>query len=232
MEPLFFILAILILFVVTRLAAGSLDRERVDGYLRARGDKLISAEWQMFGAGWGGDKNRIYRVHYLTAQGEERIATCKTKALSGVYFTDDEPVSPAEQAPAGLPAADAPNAPPFLIHGLDHVQLAMPAGQEDAARHFYRDLLGLREMQKPANLAARGGVWFAGGSLKLHLGVEANFTPARKAHPALLVQNLPALIAVLECEGVPVITDEPLEGYSRVYVADPFGNRVELLEPV
>ena len=122
--------------------------------------------------------------------------------------------------------------PPFVIHGLDHVQLAMPAGQEEPARRFYGDLLGLHEIPKPANLAARGGVWFAGGSLRLHLGVEADFIPARKAHPALLVKNLPALIARLKHENVPVITDEPLAGYARVYVSDPFGNRVELLEPV
>jgi catechol 2,3-dioxygenase-like lactoylglutathione lyase family enzyme len=121
---------------------------------------------------------------------------------------------------------------PFLIHGLDHVQLAMPSGEEDAARAFYAEILGLTEVPKPANLAKRGGVWFEGGSLRLHLGVEREFAPARKAHPALLVRNLPALRAHLEAAGVPVVTDEPLEGYDRIHVADPFGNRIELLEPV
>lgn len=120
---------------------------------------------------------------------------------------------------------------PFHIHGLDHVQLAMPLGAEDRARQFYVELLGLRETQKPANLAARGGVWFEGGSLRLHMGVDADFHPARKAHPALLVENLDALTAHLERSGVKVIHDEPLEGYRRVYVSDPFGNRIELLEP-
>lgn len=120
----------------------------------------------------------------------------------------------------------------FRIQGLDHVQLAMPAGQEERAREFYGGVLGLEEVPKPQNLARRGGVWFAGGTLRLHLGVEAGFQPARKAHPALLVQGLDALIAHLERLGVPVVADEPLDGYDRVYISDPFGNRIELLEPV
>jgi catechol 2,3-dioxygenase-like lactoylglutathione lyase family enzyme len=123
-------------------------------------------------------------------------------------------------------------APAFHVHGLDHVQLAMPAGEEERARAFYAGVLGLEEIPKPPNLARRGGVWFAGGTLRLHLGIEADFRPARKAHPALLVQGLDALIAHLGRLGVPVVSDEPLEGYDRVYVSDPFGNRIELLEPV
>jgi len=108
----------------------------------------------------------------------------------------------------------------------------MPAGQEEAARQFYAGLLGLVEVPKPANLAARGGVWFAAGTLRLHLGVEAEFRPARKAHPALLVRHLAALRAHLEKADVAMVSDEPLDGYERFYVADPFGNRLELLEPV
>src|SRR6187401_1946358 len=77
--------------------------------------------------------------------------------------------------------------PDFRIHGLDHVQLAMPAGQENLAREFYAGLLGLAEVPKPANLAKRGGVWFEGGALRLHLGVESDFRAAKKAHPAILV---------------------------------------------
>jgi pyroglutamyl-peptidase I len=119
----------------------------------------------------------------------------------------------------------------FRIRGLDHVQLAMPPQQEESARRFYGKLLGLTEVPKPANLAARGGVWFTGGDLRLHLGVETGFRPAKKAHPAMLVENLDALVARLEANGVRVVTDEPLEGFRRVYVADPFGNRIELLEP-
>lgn len=123
-------------------------------------------------------------------------------------------------------------APSFHIHGLDHVQLAMPPGEEDAARAFYAGILGLTEVHKPANLAKRGGVWFEGGSLRLHLGVEKEFVPARKAHPALLVKDLPALKEHLTAAGISVVIDEPLEGYDRIYVADPFGNRIELLEPM
>ncbi len=122
--------------------------------------------------------------------------------------------------------------PDFRVHGLDRVQLAMPAGQEVLAREFYAGILGLVEVPKPANLARRGGAWFEGGTLRLHLGVEADFHPARKAHPALLVQNLDALTQHLHRAGVAVVTDEPLEGYRRIYVSDPFGNRIELLEPI
>lgn len=118
----------------------------------------------------------------------------------------------------------------FRVLALDHVQLAMPAGGEDQARSFYRDVLGLVEVPKPANLAGRGGVWFAAGSLKLHLGVEAEFRPARKAHPALLVANLAALLEACERAGYAATVDEPLEGYNRAYLSDPFGNRIEVLE--
>jgi catechol 2,3-dioxygenase-like lactoylglutathione lyase family enzyme len=117
------------------------------------------------------------------------------------------------------------------IRALDHIQLAMPAGQEDAARRFYADLLGIPEKLKPPHLARRGGVWFERGALKVHLGVERDFAPARKAHPAFLVDDLPALIERLKAAGAPVGNDEPLEGYHRIYTADPFGNRIELMQP-
>lgn len=108
----------------------------------------------------------------------------------------------------------------------------MPVGEEVRAREFYAGVLGLREVLKPANLAARGGVWFCGGSLRVHLGVEADFRPAKKAHPAFLVENLNAIIGHLQRCGVTVVMDEPLEGFNRIYVSDPFGNRIELLEPI
>jgi catechol 2,3-dioxygenase-like lactoylglutathione lyase family enzyme len=111
------------------------------------------------------------------------------------------------------------------------VQLAMPPGMEQAAREFYQGLLGIPEVPKPPELAKRGGAWFERGSLKVHLGVEADFRPARKAHPALLVAGLEALISQLKAHNVKVTDDDPLEGYLRVYVADPFGNRIELMEP-
>jgi catechol 2,3-dioxygenase-like lactoylglutathione lyase family enzyme len=117
------------------------------------------------------------------------------------------------------------------IIGIDHVQLAMPAGREDAARRFYSGLLGLTEVPKPLELAKRGGVWFENGNIKLHLGVEHDFRAARKAHPALLVDELGALVATLRSAGVDVQDDEPLPGYYRVFVFDPFGNRLELLQP-
>ena len=114
---------------------------------------------------------------------------------------------------------------------LDHVQLAMPAGREADARAFYQGALGIPEVKKPANLAKRGGCWFERGALKIHLGVEADFRPARKAHPALIVEDLASLSAALAKAGYPVRSDEPLEGYTRLYVDDPFGNRIELMEP-
>jgi catechol 2,3-dioxygenase-like lactoylglutathione lyase family enzyme len=117
------------------------------------------------------------------------------------------------------------------VHGIDHVQLAMPAEREDEARRFYGDVLGLPEQSKPPNLATRGGCWFGTEGVMLHLGVEVGFRPAKKAHPALLVEDLPALVRRLGEAGIEVVEDEPLPGYDRVYVADPFGNRIELLEP-
>ena|SRR6187549_3948324 len=107
----------------------------------------------------------------------------------------------------------------------------MPADMEQAAREFYEGLLGIPEVPKPPELAKRGGAWFERGSLKIHLGVEADFRPARKAHPALLVVDLEALVVRLKQHNVQVVSDNPLEGYFRVYIDDPFGNRIELMEP-
>lgn len=112
------------------------------------------------------------------------------------------------------------------VIGLDHVQLAMPPGGEAGARAFYTGLLGITERAKPARLAARGGCWFEDSGLKIHLGVEAEFRPAPKAHPGLLVDELTALAARLEAAGVAV----EWNGADRCYVADPFGNRIELLQ--
>jgi catechol 2,3-dioxygenase-like lactoylglutathione lyase family enzyme len=116
------------------------------------------------------------------------------------------------------------------VKAIDHVQLAMPSGREAEARAFYEGVLGIPEVPKPPNLAQRGGCWFVRGSLKIHLGVENGFRPARKAHPALLVEDLPAFKALIEAAGYTVKIDEPLEGYDRIYVDDPFGNRLELME--
>jgi len=117
------------------------------------------------------------------------------------------------------------------VVALDHLLLAMPCGKEAEARAFYGGLLGLLELKKPPNLEVRGGVWFALGTQQLHLGVEKDFRPALKAHPAFLVQDLGGLRARLQHHGYAPYEDEPLGGYKRFYVADPFGNRLELLEP-
>lgn len=114
---------------------------------------------------------------------------------------------------------------------LDHVQLAMPAGGEAAARGFYQGVLGIPEVAKPPHLASRGGCWFEHGAVKLHLGVDAAFVPARKAHPALIVRDLAALVAQLHAAGFTVVQDQPLAGYTRCYVDDPFKNRIELMQP-
>ena len=118
----------------------------------------------------------------------------------------------------------------MAIRGIEHVQLAMPAGREAEARDFYCRLLGMAEVRKPPALAQRGGAWFESGAAKIHLGVETDFRPARKAHPALLVSDLRGLVDHLHAAGVAVVED-PIEGYFRVYVDDPFGNRLELMEP-
>jgi catechol 2,3-dioxygenase-like lactoylglutathione lyase family enzyme len=118
------------------------------------------------------------------------------------------------------------------VYAIDHVQLAMPSGEEEKARAFYAETLGIKEVAKPSNLAKRGGCWFEDGNLKIHLGIEKDFRPAKKAHPALLVEDIDGLIEKCKSSGYEVVADEPLEGYNRIYIYDPFGNRLELMEPV
>lgn len=117
------------------------------------------------------------------------------------------------------------------VLSIEHLQLAMPPGREADARKFYCGILGIPEKVKPAQLARRGGCWFERGALKVHLGVEADFRPARKAHAAFIVENLPALAAALKAGGYAVSADEALEGWERIFVDDPFGNRIELMQP-
>jgi len=117
------------------------------------------------------------------------------------------------------------------IEGIDHIQLAMPAGREDAARDFYARLLGITEVPKPAELAKRGGVWFENGMVKIHLGVDPNFQPARKAHPGLLVRDLRTLVQDLRLAGFEVSEEEEPSGPYRAYTSDCFGNRLEFIEP-
>jgi catechol 2,3-dioxygenase-like lactoylglutathione lyase family enzyme len=119
----------------------------------------------------------------------------------------------------------------MVFKKIDHVQLAIPIGQEDVARKFYRDLLGMTEVSKPHPLAARGGCWFEHDQVRLHLGVDPNFVPARKAHPAFIVDDLDGLCAKLQAAGYLPVHDQPLDGFLRQYVSDPFGNRIELMQP-
>ena len=114
--------------------------------------------------------------------------------------------------------------------GLDHVQLAMPPGAEEEARAFYGGVLGLAELEKPASLRASGGAGFRAGSAEIHLGVEAGFRPARKAHPGLRVDDIGAVAARCASAGCGIEWDERYPGVRRFYAHDPFGNRIEVLQ--
>jgi catechol 2,3-dioxygenase-like lactoylglutathione lyase family enzyme len=116
---------------------------------------------------------------------------------------------------------------PFIA--MDHVQLAMPAGAEDQARAFYVELLGMTELAKPSQLKAQGGCWFTSGVVQLHLGVEENFRPAKKAHPALRCLDYDGLTARLRAAGIEVVDDLRIPGVRRCHTFDPFGNRIELI---
>ncbi len=120
----------------------------------------------------------------------------------------------------------------MTLEAIDHVQLAMPAGGEDAARVFYGGLLGLAELPKPPELAARGGCWFENAVLTVHCGVEAGFRPARKAHIAFRVADVGDLAGRARAGGYEVVEDGDLPGHARVFIFDPFGNRLEFLRPV
>jgi catechol 2,3-dioxygenase-like lactoylglutathione lyase family enzyme len=119
----------------------------------------------------------------------------------------------------------------MTIQGIAHVQLAITPGDEDDARAFYGGLVGLAEVAKPESLRDRGGVWFACGEQEIHCGVEDAVAPTRR-HPALLTDELDALKARLEAAGTETVADRELPGYRRFYAIDPFGNRLEFLEPL
>jgi catechol 2,3-dioxygenase-like lactoylglutathione lyase family enzyme len=118
------------------------------------------------------------------------------------------------------------------IVGIHHVQLAMPAGREADAVAFYSGVLGIPLVAKPDHLEVRGGCWFEDDTVRVHLGVESDFRPARKAHPAFLVDDLVSMRRRFELAGVEVVEDEALPGYERFYADDPFGNRLEFLAEV
>ncbi|KRE05131.1 glyoxalase [Bacillus sp. Root239] len=120
----------------------------------------------------------------------------------------------------------------FTLTHIDHIQLAAPRNSESEARHFFGTVLGLTEVEKPEILKKRGGVWFEFGSYQLHIGVEPTFSPAKKAHPGFHVKNLPAFKDHLASFGISFIEDKNIPGVERIYVADPFGNRMEFLEKV
>jgi catechol 2,3-dioxygenase-like lactoylglutathione lyase family enzyme len=111
--------------------------------------------------------------------------------------------------------------------GIDHVQVAIPVGAEDAARGFYVGVLGLSEVPKPPVMAARGGAWFESGPVRVHVGVEDPFVPARAAHPALVMQGLADFI---DEAGLDAAWNREIAGVVRCHVFDPFGNRIELVD--
>lgn len=130
-------------------------------------------------------------------------------------------------APPPLPSPTAE----FSFAAIDHVQLAIPPGGEQQSRAFWGDLLGLTELPKPPALAPRGGCWFQGPTFQLHLGVEQDFHPARKAHPGFHIRGLRALAESLADHGYPVTFSDDVPGQDRFHTVDPFGNRLEFLEP-
>jgi catechol 2,3-dioxygenase-like lactoylglutathione lyase family enzyme len=130
-----------------------------------------------------------------------------------------------------VPSIDMAQRPLMTVLGIDHILLAMPPGEEAKARAFYTGVLLLKEKLKPEALAERGGAWFTNGTIEVHLGVENDFRPARKAHPAFVVRDLAGFIERARQHGCEIAEDEPLPGYARIFVYDPFGNRLELIEP-
>jgi hypothetical protein len=119
-----------------------------------------------------------------------------------------------------------------MLAAVDHVQLAAPPGSEDRLRGYYTGVLGMAEIPKPPVLAARGGCWFQAGQVQLHLGIEPDFRPAKKAHPGLRVTGIEAYAARLAERGAQVVWDDGLPGHRRFYSEDPVGNRLEFLEPM
>lgn len=171
-------------------------------------------------------------IHRETYEGDEDITLLSLWFGAGPDRIDvDGPDQESPERPVsegGRGSAD--DAERVQIVGIHHVQLAMPPGEEELARRFYRGVLGLREIPKPPTLAGRGGCWFAGPNTEIHLGVEEGFVPARKAHPALAVSDLDAVAGRLQQSGASVQPDDLMSGVRRLYTSDPFGNRIELIE--
>jgi hypothetical protein len=200
------------------------SRERIVDGLRARGVPVPPApvppqqEMDLGERVWF-DRDQVQAVI------DDLRATVAPGTHWGFNYEGDRAWAIAESS-VDLAALVARALPPAVeVRRLDHVQLAMPAGGEDVARAFFAGLLGFTEVPKPERLAGRGGCWFEAGEAKVHLGVDHDFRPARKAHPALLVRGLAALAERLREAGVATV-----DGEDGMYVDDPFGNRVELLE--
>ena len=117
-----------------------------------------------------------------------------------------------------------------MIAGLDHLQIAIPADGEAAARHFYGSILGFTEIEKPEALKARGGMWFLAGIAEIHLGIDPDFHPARKGHPAFRVGDLATVTDALGVAGIATVSETDLPGQKRIFAEDPFGNRIEFVE--
>jgi catechol 2,3-dioxygenase-like lactoylglutathione lyase family enzyme len=119
----------------------------------------------------------------------------------------------------------------MAILRIEHVQVAIPVGGEDRARTFYAGILGFVEVEKPVAMAKRNSIWFTAGSVSLHLGLEPDFHPAKRAHPALVVDNMDQILAACQRAAITVKPDVSFNGFRRVHLFDPFGNRLELMEP-
>jgi catechol 2,3-dioxygenase-like lactoylglutathione lyase family enzyme len=118
------------------------------------------------------------------------------------------------------------------ILSIDHVQVAVPTGSEDRARAFYCGVLGFAEIDKPPQMAERKSIWFVAGTVNLHLGLESDFIPAKRAHPAFVVDSLDAILSACEHAGIVTRPDTSINNFRRVHVFDPFGNRLELMERI
>jgi catechol 2,3-dioxygenase-like lactoylglutathione lyase family enzyme len=117
-----------------------------------------------------------------------------------------------------------------IVMALDHIQLAMSEGKEELADRFYCKILGFRKLQKPAHLEGRGGRWFHSNGVNLHLGIEREFVPARKAHPVFVVRSLSELKTRLDEANIEIVWDTQIQGFEHFYTSDPFGNRLEFME--
>lgn len=206
------------------------DLERIDFLLRLRDTGMALAAMRRFAdLRRAGEAGRPRRLAMLLEH--RRAVRAHLGDLRQNLHTIDIKVDRHRRVlrPQGVPAMTEDTG--FTFQPIHHVQLAIPPGGEDQCRTFWGGALGMRELDKPPVLAARGGCWFSGGALEVHLGVEEPFAPARKAHPGLLVEGIHAVAQRLERAGHPITWDDDFPGHDRFYATDPFGNRLEFLQP-